>query len=1040
MKTGHIEGSQLWASAPRWVFKIFELLYEDINYSNTKLRSVNIYLDENLNQNQNQLKMNTAEKLSYQERFKQMHETDSYSVAQAMFRDTKDATDLYQFLDDIKGTLPEEQQAPLRLAQLDILALLLDKVDLTKEYVGLKSSPLDLEDAKVVKEPAKVIQGPKEKEVKVVQMKPDKDSPVVKSEEKKEATKESESATPAFKDLAAKCKDLIAKGKMDEAFKYAKSTLGSGNYIPKKDKQKPVVWEEKKIQSWLTDLQKAKEAAIQATSKLANPKDNTDLKPKEELEKQDDKDDKKIETSENDNRTVYAEVAKKSDPLQKTRALFGYRKSIIDGSLKRMGNPDDKTTDEEKRKLDLIFACDYRLVTEGSNNPTDNRDTIIDFTLPEATLKEEQKALSTFATQYLKLLEKGTEDTAAAKDAADLFFENRGYTKKQYNNWLDAVRTAEGKVDQIDHLSVLGTPGEFFPNGISKTDITEEEFFNIIDDTEACLNTLSGRLVDWEPFELALHTDNHVRDYISKKKKEIEYENKENAIDTYDYENMLTLCETGADNNISEEDFVKEHADLIQKPNNEWRDLERADNAYKVTIKKKSDFEKWVKETYTKRKAKKDSTLESQKKNGSVKEEKKEEDRRITILKSDFIQKLQTHADIKSLLNDSFVKDIIENGVVIDAFNDPDYEGTEIEYFESGKKLKKYIIAAYKTYATSTKVTAPDTFDDGSVRIHTFAQLKEEGDKLLKAGKTRDELITWVEKNIVNRQLQDQPDEKQVYKNADTVPTIVDTMFGFAEKKANEPEMSKEAGEDAIKKLLQDDKISLFQVTKAAKDIYAKMGTPKGLSETHKEMLERAKEVCPAKLENHLKQTQKLKEKRETFVQEKFSKLHPKEWGTLKDISSLEELYNTCLTYKDQEDWKISLALALEIIPLGNIEKAKDWDAKAITQWFNTKFLKDPTEEKEVEELEQPQQVKKEEVVIPEEFNDIMNAKNPKAFKQSLDEAVSNFEDTQEARKNLINAIKFGKGKHTRKISKMPETEMHGMINAAKKRIEKYKK
>jgi len=1037
MKSGYLDGSKLWAKAPKWFFEFIKEMYE-ID-SNIKLRTVTIMIDENSNQKQNQFKMNTAQKLSYDERFKQMQETDSYSVSQAMFRDTKDAIDLYHFLDDIRSNLPEEQQAPLNLAQADILAILLDKVDLTKEYVGLKSSPLDLSSTVAKKEPVKAIDKTvttsKEKEVKVIQMQPDKEAPAAKKETTPE--KQEVSGPLPFKDVANTCKELLNTKGETEAIAYATLYLGSGNYVPKKDKQKAVPWTEAKIKSWITDLVKAKKAAQKATKLVANPKDNTDIKPTEESDKKEEN----VEIPADSNRTVYAEIESKSNPLQKTRALLGYRKSIIDGSVKRMGDPTDKTTEEEKRKLDLIFACDYRMITEGFNDPTNNRDTIIDFSLPESSLTEETKALSTFATQYLKLLEKGSEDTAAAKDATALFFENRGYTEDQYNNWLDAVKKAEGKVNQIDHLSVLGTPKLFFPDGLTKATISQEDFIKILDDTDKCLEELSGKSIDWEPFALELHTDNHVFDYISKKKKEIEFNNKENAIDTYDHTNMLVLCETAADNDVSEEDFIKEHQDLLVKPNDEWRSLENTSNGYKVDIKNKADFEKWVKEIYIRKNAEDKATLETQKENGSVAEEKKKEpkaeDRRITILKSDFVTKVKSHADIKSLLEDSFVKDIIENGVVIDAYNDPDYKGTEIEYFEAGKKLKRHIIATFKTYTTS-KNTKPDTFEDGSVRIYTFSQLKEEGDKLVKAGKTREELIDWVSKNIINRQLEDQPDEKQVYKNTDVIPNIVDTMFGFAEKRATEPEMTEEVGEDAINKMLKDEKMSLMQVTRAAKDIYQKMGTPKGLSETHKEILERAKEACPEKLKNHLAQTRELKEKKEKFVQEKFSKLHPKAWEELKDISSMDDLYNACVSYKDQDDWKVGLALALEIVPLGNIKEAKDWDVKATTDWYNTKVLSDPTEKKASEKKVVEEET--EEEPVPEHLNDLMNAKNPKSFKQLLDGIVSTFEDTQEARKDLINAIKFGKGKHTRKISKMPETEIHGMINAAKTRVAKYKK
>ncbi len=1055
--------------APPWIFKIIQTLLDtDVQLRSISISTPSLYnpdtlndlkIDSNSHQKTKSSKMNTAKKLSYEERFKNMGETDQYSISQAMFRDTKDAIDLYDFLEELKGKRPEDQQAVLRLAQADILAILLDRVELTKNYLGINSSPLDLKSADTgsgEKEPVKMgpeKQEPKQSETKkdpkVVQMKPDPDSPAgkqqkaepkteAKVETKSEEKKTETSATPEFKEISDNCKSLLKEENGSEkAFEYAKEFLGTGNYIPKKDKQKPVKWEDKKILSWVKDISiaigQAEKAAKFVEEKVASTKDNSDIKPAEEKKEE-------------------KETKQEIIPLTKMRALKGYLGSIQKGELKRTPEKDDKLSDTEKGQYAVVgkFAPTYVGTGFGAGIPMFDRDRLVGYSIPATGLTEETKALNIFAERYLQLINKGSEDKEVADAILPIFFSNRGYDEKQIQKWVKAIKNAGDEFNKVDHLTVLGTPKLFFPEGLTQAELSYDDFVAILKDTEKsleekqtlCAEHLSGKTVKWDPFEMELYTDNHVFDYVIKKIIEVEENDKQNAIHTYDQKNMAILCQAAFENSVSEEDFIKEHIDLILKPDGTFRTLENEDNGYKVEIKNKGDFEKYVHDIYEKL-SKEDTTLETQKENGSVSVEKKEEsestDRRITILKSGFEEKLKAFDDIRNLFDDSFIQDILENGVVIDAHSDPDHKDTTVEYFEpKSKKLKDYLKAMYaKLHAV--EYTKPDTFDDGDVRVYSFSQLQEEGNKLVKAGKTKEEMVDWVTKNILNRRLEDQSDDKAMYQDANVIPNMVDALFGFAEKKETEPLMSEEAGKDAIDKMLKDEKMSLMQVIKAAKDVYNKMGEPKKLSEIHKEIMALAETVCPEKYKAHKERVAKVGEKKQTFVQEKFSQIHPEEWEKLKETTSLDDLFNACVSYKDKDDWRVGLALALEVMPLGKIESAKDWTVEQITEWYNSKVLSDPTAPVEEKKKEEPKK-ETEDVKVPEHLNEVMNASSPKSFKRALDEVVKNHEDTQEARKNMINAIKFGTGKHTRKISKMPEKDIHDMINAAKTRVEKHKK
>lgn len=1058
MRNFHYEGSQIWGRVPPSVIEWFK----DYFKIDGPLRSVHVFIDDSLNNQKENIKMNTATKLSFEERFKQMNEYDQYSVPQSMFRDVRDAKDLYDWLEEIISKSSEEEAKQYKLAQNEIIALQLDKIDLSKAFAGLQSSPIETpaaENKDVSKSPAKV----KEKG-KVIQMTPKVDEPAEEIASKEETPKAEETKVEEpknttttevvdpvpFKDISDTVKSLIKEGKQDEARAYAQATFGSGMYIPKKENQKPEPWAEKKLNSWFND--------ILANLKIPERKDNSDIKPQPE------------------------QTESKTNPLEVTRALLGYRNALRKGDVKRVG-PGEPITDEEKSKLNNLSKYDHKLVTEGFSDGGDiDRDKIINFGLPTSDLITEEATLGMFAERILQLRSQGSEDKEIAKELVPMFFENRGYSPKQYNNWLDACEEAGiEKLDSIDHFSVLGVPELFFPEGLQKAECTQDDIMNIINSDKSleekqfeALELLSGKIMTWDGSETSLFTDLHVLNYIEKldafytKEKETEQSEEETpnepeTKDSFPLDELLAACELAAKDDVSEEDFIKEFTDIIKNEDGTWKNLADLRNPKEkkvVEINSDVDFNSWVHSVYKiqekLKEREQDKNLENSKENGAVEEETENTDEQaVKVLMGDLKKSMLAHKEFSDFAKTDLYQQMIKFGVVIDEFDDPDSDGRSTHFFSNAvDDLKKYLKALFIQTHEKEGYTKPDTFEDGEVRINAFAQLKDEGQKLIEKGYDEEKMISWVKRNILNRQLEDQPNKDSVFTDEEVVKDLTRVVFGYKAKEEKPSEVDSETGYKLIDQLIMDEKTDALTIVKSAKDISAKMGNPKGLNVVHRYVMMRMKQINPEKWIATRAKARSRETERQVYVAEKFSELHPKAWEELKDINSLADLHDACVAYRDQEDWKVALSLALEVLKLGNVKQSNgadtNWDDKTIATWFSDNLLNDPTnkipkpkaegvkESKEEKKEEQTVETPNEESKYPEVMTELAGAQSQKAFRRSLEAIMRNHEDTAELRKDMISAINFGNGKHTRKVKGTPEKDLHSMFNKAKERIEKY--
>jgi hypothetical protein len=1007
---------------------------------------------------------NTAK--AFPQIFKEMTEKNEYAASNALMLGYNELESHYKFLRDElyeRAITGSEERKTISLEMNTVLAVMNQRLLLTKAYIEAQTSSIDSEKlTKSVTTPVKdVLKASVAKEEKeTIKFNPDKDSPAAM------AAKIEANATPIpFKEVQAEVKRMLADEQEDAAYEYAKKILGAGDYTPKKQAQKAVKWDPAKLNGWFDHLKSA--MADDKRTKLTNPNDNTDLK--EVAEKQ--ATEKEVTSTE--------DIGDKS-ALTIHRDMVSLRNKMIEGEIEKTIDSTDLTEKEEEQKK-LLFAYDYKLITEGFQLTSEFRVRLLNFCMPEQTLKVEIEKLTALATRYLELKAgKETKDTTTPSDVVNLFFTYRGYSQTQIDSWVKAIENAgiEGLKD-FKHFAVLAAPYDFFEvEALPENKMTDEEFTAIITDSEKTIEEIeaelipliAGTLIKLNTVYNPVYTDLHAIDVIEReynaviKKKELEdIETQQNEIDEYDLKNYESLVEQAVNANTKLEDFVKDHKDLLEKPNGEWRDLTFEKEI--IAIDSEADLVAWLEERYQVFEAMRDDDLENLKENESVTEEKPpwkegdalteeekevrtelEKGTRVTILMSVLKDKIVSHSTRDNFMKDPLIEDMLKNGVVVNAYDDPKDKGKEIIFYEGDKTQKKSLTTWLKAKYTEVQlretrdnkpkeITPVDKFDDGTIRIHSFAQLKSEGLKLKDLGKTREELIDWTTKNIIGRHLDDMQ-EGQEYKHDEMAISVAETMFDI--KMPEQLSMSEEEVKNSLEMHLKDEKTSILTAVSAYKGMSKKMGVEVSLSKARDHVEQIAAVLVPEKLKA-LKDRTKENKSRQIFVEDKFSTANPEEWAKLKDITTMEDLYNSCKVYKDKDSWQTGLALALELIKLGNIADAKSWDKEQVKTWFNAELMADPIEEsKSVEEVVSEELETQEEIEdeYTELYNDVSNASNPQTLSRAISEVMKNHENEKEARIRVITAIKNGKGKHTRKVSKMPEGDMHKMINKHVKNAE----
>jgi len=942
--------------------------------------------------------MDTAHALSLEERFNGMKNLDESSIYQTMFRDSRDVIDAFNFFETLKAQKPEgsDERKSIDLTQADLYAIMEAKVQLTKEYMGLQSSPIPSAPSTI--EPEKV----NKKEPKVIQLNPDQ-------KEVEEKSLDIETKPLPFKEISNECKRLLSEGDLDATIIYAQEYLGTGNYIPKKSTAKATPWGEKQINDWLKDLKRAldkkKESQEYVENKTnINKKDNSDIKEVAEKEH------KKEE---------------KANKLELTRSLKDYMTAVHKGHIQRPnGNP---LNENEKQAIKTLESFAPTYMSEGIHG-TDfhnvERDKINAYGLPKDTVKEEDEALNTAITRYMEMTKRGEEDKQAAEKALELFFQYRGYSKNQINEWVELCKKLGS--DKLTHTKVLGAPELFYPKGLKENPMTKRQFEEAIleekpfeDTRKELVETLAGTKFLGTP----LYTDAYANEYISENLSRIKQEKIENERNSYPMENILAYLDVAVKNDVNADQVFKEQKDSIIKPNGELRYLADGDN--KVEFKNEKELKDWIVD-------KMDELSKSTPKKGN--------DSRPEVLLSSLYDSAKNSDSLTQLLNSETVKRYMQEGVVVNGSEeeDPDSPGNEINMFnnskQSRKEFKKFLNKIWNEVGTKKKEDKQKETD-----ITSFKQLYPEGKKLIESGKTVDEVVAWAKKNILNKKLEEHQDDTQIWTDEDHLENIVRSMFE-KKKEKEEPTIDKETGEKLIDQHIEDQSISMVKTIRSVKGILHEMGeTQASLNSSLDLIKKRGTELKSQKVIDYVEKKRKQKEEKEnaekTHVQEKFSDKFPEDWKQFKNISTTEALYNNCKLIKEVNDWKDALAYVIEVTAINEVEGIEKGNIEQATEWFNKNII----ESKPNTEQEKKEKKEEKKTEIPSNVKSLMNCKSKKAFKISLDEIMSTIDDTPELRKNIILAIKEGTGSHTRKVAKSPENEIQSMINSSKERIKKYK-
>lgn len=1025
------------------------------------------------NQKKSKKMSNTAK--SHIDIFKEMTEANSYAASNALMLGYNELENYYKFIQDNVYGMATTGSEEHKLAELEmntILGVMQQRLALTKAYIEAQMSPINAGNLKPTSTtaPAKVVKE-KEEEKPVIDLQTRKPVESVKSEETIEKKKKEDKPVPVVvqtgtlthKVISDNVKNYLKEDKYDQALAFAKSTLGEGKYIPRKENEESKKWEEAKITLWLKHLQDA----INIHAKNDTKKDNSDLTP--EKSNVTPKEDKKKEEKETKKVAVIGTTA-----LKEHRAMIQLRNSMDLMNVTKSLDSSD-LSDVEKEELKLLFKFDHEKALAGFNAPADERAKLLLFCMPEQTLKEEEKKLTAVAKRFVELSAKGSEDDAVAREMVDLFFKYRGYTDKQIETWLSGISNASKaeELPKVKHFSLLGKPQKFFEGDtLKEASFNREQMDAIINNNELSdeekieeiVPHIAGHVLKLEGIFEPVYTDLHAVEVVKRqlKNKQInaknaEMEKLENEVYTYNLNEFESFVKQAVNADVPMDDFIRINKDVLIRPDGEWRDLESGKD--RIAINKEEDLVAWVAERYQVFEAERDMELEKQKENGVVSEESEEtekstiktpeykKDDKIEIFITTLRKKVLSFKTYEDFVKDPMIADAMKYGIIVNAFEDPETKEKEIVYYNSSrssrKELKKWIKAFFnKTHEEAKKeikdaeikISPVDTFEDGDVRVYSFGQLKEEGLKI-KDKKTYEEMFEWVKKNVLNRRLDDQVQEEKIITDEKMITSIVEHMFGMKPESTASVTMTQEQADLAVDTLLKDKDTSLVTAVRAYKDMTKQMGAEISLSQSYEYVKKRAEKANPDKLKKILDRIEENKS-RQIFIEEKFSTTHPEQWKEVKEITTLEELYNACKTYKDKEDWQTALSMALEVIKIGNIEDAKSWDKQAVTDWFNTKLLGDPIEEsKSVEEVaNENEQPSVEE--LEEDFQSISDAQSKVAFKRAIYDVLKNYENSKEARAKVIQAIKNGNGKHTRKVSKMPEGDMHKMINTVIKKAE----
>ena len=866
--------------------------------------------------------------------------------------------------------------------------------------------------------------------------------------------------TPTIDDLKAAIKQVLKKGHFDSAQLLATKYLSVGKYVPKKplpEGKEPEKWSENKIAGWIRDLNNTLMEEKQK-SKTDKPAESVDLAVQNGATDNTDAASKGLTTAEVEDlrllntivtdtlaghsdyqsrREILKEWFHTGETLEKENEMLWAvgKRSVglagaklpakeladtykdLDAFCKKFFAHRPYTEDSVKKwraeiqKTIGVKNFEY-LTTDKKVDPAKLAKANIDIAAIEKRVKEEFEAGKT-VEDIVKTLEggllykeipskeKGSEYKMYTKlHLLDLISRMYSVHSSQANNTTKTdpdLKKATLTSDKIDVAEVKNLITTMIENGAELVDIhTHPEVLGLInkeiyDGVQAPAMKFGNEttLFAWlDPIFTEI---------------DAEYEPVEDdVVETAfaDLDKMLILAEFAAKNDVSQEDFVKENKDMLLREDGSFKSMQSTNaqgGSKTIVVSNLKDFEVWVSGIYEAQKKVKTTAEEAT----SLKELTAKGWSKITAgtTYENFIEWLK-----KNLLNRQ-MKEQKPEKVFTTAEAIVDFAKNTF-----GKKLPKPAEVETAKVEDTTKKSVPTTEPS---KDQSGVDNVTEPDASFETGLSAEQIQDLIKKESL----------------------LPDAVFAHLARRMRDLYIKNEVkvGEESMTA-----KMAIEMLEDVIKDINPEMYVARM---QRKAEAEAADEKSKALLQGVLPFTKKDDEttKEESEVDEPlagevaetvdaehtvFEKIDiaavdPALWDMIKGFKTMDEVYNMAVEFNEAGKFNEALSMCLLVMPT-QIEASKDWTADQVTAWFDANVLKKAVTPA-TEEPAKPAETKPETIKLGEEYKDLMESTNKKSTKQAIAAILKKKEDKEQTRKELLEAVKTGKGSHTRTVGKMPD-------------------
>ena len=843
---------------------------------------------------------------------------------------------------------------------------------------------------------------------------------------------------PTLPELSAAVRSLLKKGNFDSANLLAGQYLSVGNYTPKKAKQEAVKWGEDKIASWIKDI-------------------NANL------------------------------MEEKRDVKKETKAVVEESEKVTTEKPTDVG-----LTTGEVEKLRLLTLIIPRAM-EGHQDAQSRREVLESYMQLEKTVAAETTILNAVAKRiYDSYHGSFLRDADLANFYKDLdafckaFFAHRNYTAESVKAWREMV----AKELEPKHFKTLRVDNAVDPTKLKKSGINYEQIQKRIKEEVEAGKTLieitndlmEGILYKEIPgpdkSSSMIYTKLHAKDLITSIHSEVSTKEtkadpsvktfiggtKSDKVDIAEIKLLLTtIIENGG-----VIDDVKSHPEILGLIN---REIQNGENTPLMLFANEETLFPWVEIIFNELL----TTVNVKVADVATELEKEDVDDNTTVSLKQMELLCETAAK-SDVSQEDFIleyKDSIKNSKGgWKVMTDPaDAKGGKVTLqfmtMQDFEKWVKNIYIIYQKPATEDKEL-----------VSSLKELNIKGREMLAKNTPYETFIEWLKANLLNRKLKEQKPGKE-FKTLEAILSFAKSTFGNLLKKevktdkVGEPDSSVMTAESIIAKIREDSTAKNATFIKLARDLRElylankinvtdEMITVQQAIEITEGIVKESNPAVYAdrmerKAKNEAKQAAIIIEEtpvatvetdpvtteesnvveaeHQLFEKVDIASIDPALWNLIKNFKTLDEVYNMAVEFMEANKFNEALSMCLVIMP--QITESKDWNAEQITMWFNTTILKpeatDDTDAKTVE-------TKAEEVVTEKGsaednvFSEIAQSVSKKSFKRSIAAIFKDQADSPELRAQIMNAIKTGTGAHTRQVAKMPDGELHKMLNNIKEK------